>query len=267
MSPKSVSTEEQDLDAAMGDIAPIPGGGGGMGFYCESEIAFGWGLFIKGLPSDQRFTKFDPFNKASVQAAQEKAIGFGASYGKTPAKTIALILHKETVKSREVNWDAGDQVKLVADWMGTPTGVNYKLWFETLKKLGIKKPGNYWVHVSLINDPGGKMERSSDDTRDVPSKMWIIDEVFPNEAACAKAAAEKKAEMDAAAAAAGEDEDAEPLPDDYDADVWADTKPDVLKELGDGSKGLIVKAAKKYGISVEFLTELYARENATDEEA
>lgn len=233
-------------DGGSSQYGPNPG------YFCKVTIESGYKVYAAGMDHNSSFFPFDPANERTAQVALERAKAFVVEHGvsSNPSKSIALTLHRETVKNRQVTWQR-DMTKIVATW--TPA---YKdVWKPAFKKIGISKMGSYWAHVILVNDPSGRTEkmqkRDGSGEMDVPSKVWVVDEIYPNEGACEKAA--EKASVDAP-----KSEETEEVPAGYTAAMWAKYKDDITKEL-DGSDAAFEKVAAEWSMPIDFLRRLYAR--------
>lgn len=223
-------------------------GGGSGGYFCRGIIAFGYKVFAQGVGPDASFFEFNPMAPKTAEVALAKAKSFATEHGVTtsPAKSIALTLERATVKGRQVTW-SNDLQKIVARWMPAYE----KVWLPALEKLNISKPGAYWMHVGLVNDPSGKTEKFKGQDgveKDAPTKVWVPDAIFPNEALCTKAAAE-------AAPAAGTSAPAN-IPQGFTADLWKQYLPDVMKEIGGKTETEYAFCSKNWGVPVEFLKTL-----------
>ena len=234
-----------ELLNALDGIEDPSSSGGSSGFYCRAKISFGYKVFATGVQPQDSLFEFDPYNKKSAELALDKARAFVKEHNvtKSPSKSIVLTLHRETVKGREVNW-AGDQQKVVARWMKAYDDI----WLPALEKLGIKKPGDYWMHVALVDDPSGRtstytgrdgVERTS------PEKVWVPDAIYPNEAICEKAAGDDSS---------GSTSSEPAPPEGFTAELWAQYKPDIVKELGSSpSDDDYDKVSSTWGVPVEYL--------------
>lgn len=232
------------------------GGGavGGQGYFCKGKIEFGYKVFAQGVDPAASFFLFDPFAPKTAEVALAKAKAFATEHQVTssPAKSIALTLLRATVKGRDVTW-ANDLQKIVARWMPAYE----KVWLPALEKLAIDKPGEYWMHVALVNDPSGRTEkmknRETGQEMDVPSKVWVPDQLFPTEVICQKAGedAAKNAPVSAGAPAVAGD-----VPPGFNAQIWAQYKPDIIKELGGKTEAELASVSKNWNIPVEFLQTL-----------
>lgn len=219
------------------------------GYFCKAKLSFGFKVFATGISPEASLFEFDPFNKKTVEAALAKAKAFVSDNGVTsqPAKSIVLTLYRETVKGKNITWQR-DLQKVVARWMPAYE----KVWLPALEKLGINKPGEYWCHVALVNDPSGKTEKFSGKDgveRDSPSKVWVIDTLYPNEAVCIAEAA-KVASTDNA----GEEQP----PAGFTSAIWKQYKPDIMKELADRTEDKLVSVSKNWNIPLEYLRALPA---------
>lgn len=235
------------LTDALNGIEDGGSGGGSAGYYCRGKIDFGFKVFAQGVGPDVSFFQFDPFMPKTAELAMAKAKAFSTEHGVTtsPAKSIALTLERATVKGKAITWQ-NDLQKIVARWMPSYD----KVWLPALEKLGISKPGAYWMHVALVNDPSGRTEKFTGKDgveRDSPSKVWVPDVIYPNEALCQKAA-------ESAPAATASTPTS--VPPGFTPELWKQYQADIMKEIANKTDIEYETCSKNWNIPVEFLKTL-----------
>lgn len=243
------------------DEADDVGSGVGKGVYCQVEVNMGIKTFAQGLTGQDTLITYDPTKKDSDKAAIEKVTNILTAAGmdatnpsQMPRRVIAFTCFASTVVGS--TWKS-DLTKLIPTW--TPG------WIQKAENKGDKPlPGpakealqklisdgvflgfgkKYWGHMRVIPDPSGRKNKTTGQVETI----WFLDQIFKNEA-----------EMHEAASASGADQPAEavgePVPEGWPAEVWAQTKPDILEacEKGKWTIPTMSKVAKDFELPLDFV--------------
>lgn len=217
------------------------GGGTSVGYHGQMEVSLGWGFFASGVNAALEFDVFAPGDAASKDAAKAANQKKAAEHGKNTSKGFRLTIFREAVQVRTLKSDLGK----VTLFFATKA---YEAWINAFKTVpGLRPNTKIWAHAKSQPNPDGRMEKKQDGS-DGPETFWIIDQVYPDQAACLAAA-----QAAAVGAEGGSSASSEPVPTGYKLADWLEWKPKILEECGNFAPPTVKKVSENYAVPVEFL--------------
>lgn len=223
----------------------------GTGYFMKVRLEVGYKVFASGVDQKATFYSFDPTQAAQKEVAKAKAQAFiteNALSSARPTVVLALTCFRETAKGASLTWQS-DQVKVYPTF-----GKDYsELWKKAISKLAISAlPWEGWAHVTFVPSPDRK-EKAQNSDEMVPSRVWMVEEIFPTEAACETAAK-------AALAAAGQTavDTGAFFPKEFSTiEMWNQFKPMLQADVKANKSHADI--AKAYGITESFMDEWKAK--------
>lgn len=240
-----------DVKSLLDTIDNLEPRSAATGYFMKTRLEVVYKVFASGVDQKATSFPFDPTAPAQKEIAKAKAQAFiteNALSSARPIVCLALTCFRETAKGASLTWQS-DQIKVYPTF-----GKDYsELWKKALGKLNVTAlPWEGWGHVIFVPSPDRK-EKAQNSEEMVASRVWMLEEIYPTEAACEAAAK-------AALAAAGQTavDTGAFFPKEFSTiEMWNKFKPMLQADQKAGKSHADI--AKAYGITEAFMDEWKAK--------